>query len=142
MFCQSKWANRQWNLQKKNFWYTMCQMINSQRVTNQRYIPADLITTWDSFCTRHRDTSVNIRLLPGASQCISEACTEIETLYNNMIVETFEQKLLSFLRCKVQILLPVSIVFQFFTKRSLVESISRQYCYQFICQGQPSGLKL
>lgn len=115
----------------------MCQIINSQRVTNQRYIPADLITTWDSFCTRHRDVSVNIRLLPGASQCISEACTEIETLYNNMIVETFEQKLLSFLRYKVQTQLPLSVLFQFFTERSLVELISRQYFYQFICQGKP-----
>lgn len=89
---------------KKNFWYSICQMINGQRITNQRDIPADLITTWDSFRTRHRNASVNITLLPGASQCISEACTEIETLYRNIIVETFEQKLLSFLCYKVQML--------------------------------------
>ncbi|KAI8640094.1 hypothetical protein BD408DRAFT_247326, partial [Parasitella parasitica] len=84
----------------------MCQLVNSQRITNQKGIPADLITVWNDFRNRYRHASVNIKLLPGASQCISEACTEIEMLYNNMIVETFELKLLSFLHYKVQMLLP------------------------------------
>ncbi|KAI7906952.1 uncharacterized protein BX663DRAFT_426863, partial [Cokeromyces recurvatus] len=114
---------------KKNFWYSMCQLINSQRITNQKDIPAELINIWNDFHNRYRHAKVNITLLPGASQCISEACTEIETLYNNMIVETFELKLLSFLRYKVQMLLPNV------TKRSVIDSISREYCYQFICQG-------
>lgn len=39
-----------------------------------------------------------IKLLPGASQCITVACFEIETLYNSIIVETFKRKLLCFLQ--------------------------------------------
>lgn len=82
----------------KNFWYSICQLVNGQRITNQSGIPAGLITAWDDLRSRHPNAQLQISLLPGASQCISEACTEIETLYNNNVVETFEMKLEKFLR--------------------------------------------
>ncbi|KAI9004296.1 hypothetical protein CLU79DRAFT_825176, partial [Phycomyces nitens] len=43
-----------------------------------------------------------VRLLPGISQCINEACKELATSYTNTIVEGFEQKLLYFLNYKLQ----------------------------------------
>ncbi|KAI9032495.1 hypothetical protein CLU79DRAFT_784185 [Phycomyces nitens] len=47
-------------------------------------------------------------LLPGISQCVAEACTELATLYINNSVENFENHLLYFLRYKLQDLFMVS----------------------------------
>ncbi|ORE10365.1 hypothetical protein BCV72DRAFT_285998 [Rhizopus microsporus var. microsporus] len=53
----------------QRYWYSVCQLINGKKIRNN-----------------------------GASQCLTKACKELETCYNNHIVENFEQRLLYFFK--------------------------------------------
>ncbi|KAI8981600.1 hypothetical protein BDF20DRAFT_999733, partial [Mycotypha africana] len=77
----------------QNFWYSMIQLVNGQRPTNSRLISEQLLSSFDSFKTSYPSA---VKLFPGLSQAITEACTEIATSYTSSIVENFEEKLLYF----------------------------------------------
>ncbi|KAI9018615.1 hypothetical protein CLU79DRAFT_795567 [Phycomyces nitens] len=68
----------------QNFWYRIIQM------------------------RQHKSILYTEKLLPGISQCLTEACTELATSYTNNIVENFKNHLLYFLRYKLQDLFMVS----------------------------------
>ncbi|KAI8643373.1 hypothetical protein BD408DRAFT_464615 [Parasitella parasitica] len=62
----------------------------------------------NSFKTGNPTFAHTVTRIPGASQCISEACIEIATSYNNAIVENFEKRLMYFLTFKLQTMFVVS----------------------------------
>ncbi|PHZ15995.1 uncharacterized protein RHIMIDRAFT_264747 [Rhizopus microsporus ATCC 52813] len=80
----------------QQYWHSVCQLINGKKITNSASTPSNLISYWDAF----KDTNPNA---VGASQCLTEACKELETCYNNHIVENFEQQLLYFLNTNCRI---------------------------------------
>ncbi|KAI9251162.1 hypothetical protein EDC94DRAFT_503552, partial [Helicostylum pulchrum] len=67
-------------------------------------------------------------LLVGASGCLSE----ISTSYRNVIVETFERKILSYLWYKLQTQFAVMIDINIY--------VITKFCYQLVCQGSPEWL--
>ncbi|KAI8967153.1 hypothetical protein BDF20DRAFT_928839, partial [Mycotypha africana] len=114
----------------QNFWYSMIQLVNGQRPKNSRLISQQLLSSFDSFKTTYPKIVFPVKLFPGLSQAITEACTEIATSYTNSIVENFEEKLLYFLIYKIQtafVCMPWK----------LVKKVTSDFCYQEICQGKP-----
>ena len=92
----------------QNFWYSIIQMLNGKRPTNSASLPQQLLNSSDQFKRQHRSFLYTEKLLPGISQCVTEACKELATSYTNNIVENFENHLLYFLRYKLQDLFMVS----------------------------------
>ncbi|PHZ10663.1 uncharacterized protein RHIMIDRAFT_259501, partial [Rhizopus microsporus ATCC 52813] len=64
------------------------------KITNNANTPADLISYWNTFKDTNPNAVYQQKLIKGASQCLTEACKELETCYNNHTVENFEQRLL------------------------------------------------
>ncbi|KAI8642872.1 hypothetical protein BD408DRAFT_165593 [Parasitella parasitica] len=71
----------------QNFWYTVIQMVNGQAPTSKKELPDEFMELLNSFKTDNPTFAHTVTRIPGASQCISEACIEITTSYNNAIVE-------------------------------------------------------
>ncbi|KAI9267254.1 hypothetical protein EDC94DRAFT_515544, partial [Helicostylum pulchrum] len=82
---------------RQQFWYSVCQMINSKRVTASTNIPANMLAIWDTFRSEHTNIVYDKTMEAGASQCLSEACTELATSYQNNVVENFEARLLNYI---------------------------------------------
>ncbi|GAA5812184.1 hypothetical protein MFLAVUS_005634 [Mucor flavus] len=115
----------------QNFWYSIIQMVNGKRPTNSVSLPQQLLSSFDQFKRQHRSILYAEKLLPGISQCVTEACTELATSYTNNIDENFENHLLYFLRYKLQDL------FMFMPKK-IIGEVAKKYCYQEICKGSPT----
>ncbi|GAA5809410.1 hypothetical protein MFLAVUS_002818 [Mucor flavus] len=111
----------------QNFWYSIIQMVNGKRPTNSVSLPQQLLSSFDQLKRQHRSILYTEKLLPGISQCVTEACTELATSYTNNIVENFENHLLYFLRYKLQDL------FMFMPKK-IIGEVAKKYCYQEISQ--------
>ncbi|PHZ10767.1 uncharacterized protein RHIMIDRAFT_259850, partial [Rhizopus microsporus ATCC 52813] len=80
----------------QRYWYSVCQLINGKKIRNNVNTPADLISYWNTFKDTNPNAVYQQKLIKGASQCLTKACKELETCYNNHIVENFEQRLLYF----------------------------------------------
>ncbi|KAI9250798.1 hypothetical protein EDC94DRAFT_526896, partial [Helicostylum pulchrum] len=78
---------------RQEFWYSVCQMINSKRATTSTNIPADMLEIWDIFRSEHTNIVYDKTMEVGDSQCLSEACTELATSYQNNVVENFGARL-------------------------------------------------
>ncbi|KAI7903269.1 uncharacterized protein BX663DRAFT_433818, partial [Cokeromyces recurvatus] len=115
---------------KQQVWYTICQLVNNKRPTSSTVVSPNLLQQWDNFKRENPKACHAVALISGASQCLAEACTEVATSYQNAIVETFENRLIYYLRYKIQIMF-VSM------NRNDVHNIAVKYCYQYICQGNP-----
>ncbi|GAA5808627.1 hypothetical protein MFLAVUS_002019 [Mucor flavus] len=115
----------------QNFWYSIIQMVSGKRPTNSVSLLQQLLSSFDQFKRQHRSILYTEKLLPGISQCVTEACTELATSYTNNIVENFENHLLYFLRYKLQDL------FMFMPKK-IIGEVAKKYCYQEICKGSPT----
>ncbi|GAA5807059.1 hypothetical protein MFLAVUS_000409 [Mucor flavus] len=115
----------------QNFRYSIIQMVNGKRPTNSVSLPQQLLSSFDQFKRQHRSILYTEKLLPGISQCVTEACTELATSYTNNIVENFENHLLYFLRYKLQDL------FMFMPKK-IIGEVAKKYCYKKICKGSPT----
>ncbi|GAA5815083.1 hypothetical protein MFLAVUS_008589 [Mucor flavus] len=115
----------------QNFWYSIIQMVNGKRPTNSVSLPQQLLSSFDQFRRQHGSILYTEKILPGISQCVTEACTELATSYTNNIVENFENHLLYFLRYKLQDL------FRFMPKK-IIGEVAKKYCYQEICKGSPT----
>lgn len=92
----------------QNFWYTVIQMVNGQAPTSKKELPDGFTELLNSFKTDNPTFAHTVTLIPGVSQCITEASIEITTSYNNAIVENFEKRLLYFLTFKLQTMFVVS----------------------------------
>lgn len=95
------------NLFKQNFWYTVTKLVNEKTIKDTSTLPDGLMEAYSRFKANHPSFVRSKTLLPGVSQCITEACTEIATSYLNNIVENFEQRLLYYLKFKLQIMFVV-----------------------------------
>ncbi|KAL0089042.1 hypothetical protein F4703DRAFT_1733230 [Phycomyces blakesleeanus] len=113
------------SIYKQAFWYSVCQLVNRVKVTKSANVPPDLVQSWDTHRASITNSVYNQSLQSESRQFLSEACTELATCYTNYIVENFEKRLLSYLRYTLQNLL-------------VVKFFSEEYCYQFVCGGDPS----
>ena len=93
---------------QRNFWYTVCQLVNAKRVTLSTNLPPNMNAVWDAFRSVYPSIVYNKVLAPGTSQCLAEACNELATSYQNSIVEGFEERLLNFLYYRLQHIFMVS----------------------------------
>ncbi|GAA5803229.1 hypothetical protein HPULCUR_008706 [Helicostylum pulchrum] len=93
---------------RQQFWYSIRQMVNGKRVIQSNNLPSDMLSVWDSFKAQHRTIMYNAALKPGLSQCLTEACTELATSYQNHTVENFETRVIKFLTYKLPITFVVS----------------------------------
>ncbi|KAI9247915.1 hypothetical protein EDC94DRAFT_589625 [Helicostylum pulchrum] len=87
----------------QQFWYSIRQMVNGKRVIQSNNLPSDMLSVWDSFKAQHRTIMYNAVLKPGLLQCLTEACTELATSYQNHTVENFETRVIKFLTYKLPI---------------------------------------
>ncbi|KAI9476183.1 MAG: hypothetical protein EXX96DRAFT_450668, partial [Benjaminiella poitrasii] len=97
------------------------------RPTNASLSPPNLLTTWGTFKYKNPTVTYLITIARRASVCLAEACTKITTSYIKAIVEGFEAKLSRYIKNMVINMKP-----------ELVNDIAVKYCYQFICQEEPS----
>lgn len=93
---------------RQQFWYSVCQLVNSRRVTTSTNLPPNMITVWNVFKSSYNSIVYDQTLSSGTSQCLSEACTELATNYQNNIVEHFESRLTYFLYYRLQNIFMVS----------------------------------
>lgn len=96
----------------RQFWYTTHQLIMGKTPTKTKnsaspIFPESFIPTWEEFCQKYPNAKFNGKLTAGASQCITEVCVELATSYTNCVVETFENKLLNYLKYKLHNWIPV-----------------------------------
>ncbi|KAI8090710.1 hypothetical protein BDF21DRAFT_483612, partial [Thamnidium elegans] len=120
---------------KRQFWNTICQLVNDRIPTSNAPFPQNLLSTWDQF----KNENPSVTLLAGASDCLVEACAEIATSYTNSISETFETKVSYKLQTKFVVTIDIQSIFVYFTwgvNPKLVKDVTK-YCYQFGCQGSP-----
>ena len=95
----------------KNFWYSLCQLVNGRKITNSKNTSDKLMEAWDACRAAFPNMVYKAELPPGASNCLSEACTELQTSYRNHIVENFEGRLIKYLRYRLQNMFIVSFFF-------------------------------
>ncbi|KAG2202838.1 hypothetical protein INT46_000497 [Mucor plumbeus] len=115
---------------RQPFWYSICQLVNNRRVTNSNVLPLGMLDDWNNF-RRQRPTIIyKVDLASGNSQCLSEACLQVSVTYLNTVVETFEQRVMSYLYYLVQ-------NNYMSMKPDQVKLIVKEYCYQYVCRGEP-----
>ena len=93
----------------KNYWYSVCQLVNGRNITNSIYASTSLVSTWDACRISFPNNVYKEKLQVGASNCLSEACTELATSYQNHIVENFESRMIKYLKYKLQHKFMVSV---------------------------------
>lgn len=94
---------------RQQFWYPVCQMVGNRKPTNTKLLPEIFLQEWDNFKAGNPDVTFNGDLIGGSSQCITEACKELATTYENPVVEIFEDILKRFLRYRIQTMIVVKI---------------------------------
>ena len=93
---------------RQPFWYSICQLVNNRRVTNSNVLPPGMLDDWNNFRRQHPTILYKVDLASGNSQCLSEACLQVSVTYSNAVVETFEQRVMSYLYYLVQNIYMVS----------------------------------
>ena len=93
---------------RQPFWYSICQLVNNKRVTNSNVIPPGMLDDWNNFRIQHPTILYKVNLASGNSQCLSKACLQVSITYLNAIVETFEQRVMSYLYYLIQNICMVS----------------------------------
>ncbi|KAI8979688.1 hypothetical protein BDF20DRAFT_940706 [Mycotypha africana] len=94
-------------LSTQSFWYTVIKITNGQTVKNTSALPNGFIEAYNNFKTNYSSFTRSKTLVPGISQCIPEACMEIATSCLNNVIENFEQRLVYFLKFKLQMMFVV-----------------------------------
>lgn len=97
-------------LYEQNFWYSIIQLVRNQRVTNSNSLQHGLLDHWNTFKRSYPAITYDVKLPNGLSQCISETCQQLQTIYNNHIVELFESRICNYIFYKTQNMLMVSAI--------------------------------
>ncbi|KAI8081857.1 uncharacterized protein B0P05DRAFT_611449 [Gilbertella persicaria] len=82
---------------RQQFGYPVCQLVNNREPKNTKLLPQFFLQEWDNFKTENPNATFNEDSIGGASQCITEACKELATTYENAVVERLENILRRFL---------------------------------------------
>jgi hypothetical protein len=87
---------------QQNFWYSICQLIMNVNVTNKSYLSNAVVLGFSTFEQDYPSIihSVKERHLRGYSDCISDACRTLATMYLNHMTENFQSRVLYFLQQK------------------------------------------
>ncbi|CEG79169.1 hypothetical protein RMATCC62417_13666 [Rhizopus microsporus] len=110
----------------QNFWYSISQLVLGKTPTNKKSLPDDIFSSWGSFSSRYKEMVYKMdNPVAGYSQCLTAYCVEVVTCYNNMIVECFQSRLMSYLVRTI---------------RASVKQLA-EYGYQYICDGQATWLE-
>ncbi|CEG76552.1 hypothetical protein RMATCC62417_11437 [Rhizopus microsporus] len=103
----------------QNFWYSISQLALGKTPTNKKSLPDDIFSNWKSFSSRYKEIVYKMdSSVAGYSQCLTATCVEVATCYNNMTVECFQSRLMSYL-----------------SNSKHVQKLA-EYGYQYICDGQ------
>jgi hypothetical protein len=81
----------------QNFWYCITQLVLKKVPKNTKALPNDCLSCWNSFSSRYQVTYDMTPVVNGYSNCVTAACVEMATIYTNMIVECFENRVIAFL---------------------------------------------
>ncbi|KAI7904277.1 uncharacterized protein BX663DRAFT_431850, partial [Cokeromyces recurvatus] len=87
---------------QRNYWYTVCQLVNAKRVTLSTNLSPNMNAVWDAFMPVYPSIVYNKALAAGNSQCLAEACNKLATSKQSSIIEHFEEHLLNFLYYHLQ----------------------------------------
>ncbi|KAI9470704.1 MAG: hypothetical protein EXX96DRAFT_490495, partial [Benjaminiella poitrasii] len=117
------------HINHQNFWYTICQLIINKCVTNSTSLPEGLLDRWDAFKQRHRSIIYVRDIASGTSQCLTEACVQLSTIYTNHTVENFEAKARKYVCYRIQNIFKLM-------GRQKVQKVA-DYTYQQVCLGTP-----
>ncbi|KAI8979512.1 hypothetical protein BDF20DRAFT_940138, partial [Mycotypha africana] len=115
----------------QQFWYSVGQLVTGKKVTHKKALNDDIKNYFDDFKEKHPTIVISQSFTKGYSHCLTEAAKDISVSYTNSIVELFEQRVLKYLTYKLQ------NMFVSMKKADAVE-ISKAYCYQVICKGEPN----
>ncbi|ORE03747.1 hypothetical protein BCV72DRAFT_181144, partial [Rhizopus microsporus var. microsporus] len=105
----------------QNFWYSISQLVLDKTPTNKKSLPDDIFSSWGNFSSRYKEIVYRMdNPVAGYSQCLTAACVEVATCYNDMIVECFQSRLMSHL------------------VRTIKASVKQlaEYSHQYICDGK------
>ncbi|CEP07343.1 hypothetical protein [Parasitella parasitica] len=114
---------------QQNFWYSIIQLVRNQRATNSTSLQHGLLDYWNSFKRRHPTIVYDEKIASGVSQCITEACQQLQTTYNNHIVELFESRICKYIFYKTQ------NTFISMDRSDVAKMVP--YVYQHVCRGDP-----
>ncbi|CEG76709.1 hypothetical protein RMATCC62417_11569 [Rhizopus microsporus] len=113
----------------QNFWYSISQLVLGKIPTNKKSLPDDIFSSWGSFSSRYKEIVYKMdNPVAGYSQCLTAACVEVATCYNNMIVECFQSRPMSYLVRTIRASVKQS-------NSKYVQKLA-EYGYQYICDGQ------
>ncbi|CAO3687040.1 unnamed protein product [Rhizopus stolonifer] len=103
---------------RQQFWYSVCQLVNSRRVTTSTNLAPNMIAVWNAFKPSFNSIVYDQTLL----QFLAKACTELVTSYQSNMMEYFESRLLNFLYYRLQ------NIFMSMDP-GVLKSIAKNYCY-------------
>lgn len=81
-------------LKEQNFWYSVCQLIMSEKVTNKDFVNNFLVLAFDEFKTAFPSIIYSRKeaRVKGHSDSLTAACVTLGTTYLNHIVENFKKR--------------------------------------------------
>ena len=94
------------NFFKQKMFYKLCSLVMGKTPKDLDSLPANMMNDWRQLVEEHPEAIYTEPLLPGASQCLTAACVETMTVYNNMITLILPQRIKSYFVYKIKTILP------------------------------------
>ena len=91
---------------EQNILYVLCQLVLGKTPKKLDTLPREMYDDWRIFVEEHPEAIYTETLIPGASQCLTAACVETTTVYNNMITLILPERIKSYFFYKLKIILP------------------------------------
>jgi hypothetical protein len=87
-------------LYQQSFWYSICQLIMKQSVTNKKNISNSFVLAFSDFSESYPTIfcPVKERKITGYSDSLFYACMTVATTYSNLITENFEHTVIKYIR--------------------------------------------
>jgi hypothetical protein len=99
---------------ESNFWYSVGQMVmGAKKVTNSKNMPEEIASHWKSFSKKYPDIVYRETLPKGFAQYCTESAKDLQTIYRNMIVENYEERIAAYLKYRIQTEFKVSLSYVF-----------------------------
>jgi hypothetical protein len=95
---------------QSNFWYSVGQMVmGAKKVTNSKNIPEEIVSHWKSFSKKYPDIIYRETIPKGFAQSCTESSKDLQTIYRNMIVENYKERIATYLKYRIRTEFKVSL---------------------------------
>jgi hypothetical protein len=116
----------------QNFWSSVFHLIlDKEKKVQDKHVPHDLVEIFKTFKISHSRIIYRGTITSGVPNCFPHAAKELATIYTNMTVENFEQRMSKYLYRKLQnkfMVCHTFVYFKFFFKKIINDSILFSVC--------------